>query len=456
MVYIVGAGVGKWNNISVKGLGLVKSCDVLIYDRLIDDELLRFTREDCVKIYAGKSADNHSMKQEEINSLIVEQAKKHDIVVRLKGGDPFVFGRGGEESEVCIKNNIPFELVPGISSAIAVPEFCGIPVTHRGVSQDLHIITGHTAEDNTINYTALAKMQGTLVFLMGVKNFDRISNELISNGMDKNIPVAFLQNSGKSVFKTVLKDACSAIAINKIEPPTIIVVGKVAEFCYSYIKKSVGIIGTEDFKERLSRRLYNYDVIDIGTLEIEKYDFNINLDYEYIVLTSRNGVNIFMEYIRENKIDFRKLSHIKFAVIGKGTYNALAQYGIYADIMPDKYTALELSKELSKYKGSKLILRAEKGSEELYKFIDNYTDIKIYDTVAVHMIQADTDYIIFGSSSAVDNYCTEFKIKSKIIAIGDITASRLREYGYKPYVADEYSIEGIIKKLEVLENEENS
>lgn len=456
MVYIVGAGVGKWNNISVKGLGLVKSCDVLIYDRLINDELLSFTKEDCVKIYAGKSADNHSMKQEEINSLIVEQAKKHNIVVRLKGGDPLVFGRGGEEAEACIKNNIYFEFVPGISSAIAVPELCGIPVTHRGISQDLHIITGHTAEDNTINYAAIAKMQGTLVFLMGVKNFDKISNELISNGMDKNTPVAFLENSGKRIFKTVLKDACSTVAINKIEPPTIIVVGKVAQLCYGYIKKSVGIIGTENFKERLSKRLYKYDVIDIGTLEIKKYDFNFNLDYEYIVLTSRNGVNIFMEYIYKNKIDFRRLSHIKFAVIGRGTYDTLAKYGIYADIMPDKYTALELSRELSKYEGSKLILRAEKGSEELYRFIDDYRDIKMYDTVAVDMAETNADYVIFGSSSAVDSYCAEFKIKSKIIAIGDITAARLRQYGYRPFVADEFSIDGIINKLEVLENEENA
>ena len=504
MVYITGAGTGSLKYISVYGLELIKNCDVLIYDRLIDDRLLDYAKKDCVKIYVGKSTDCHSMKQSEINKLIADMAKKYNKVVRLKGGDPFVFGRGGEEALECEKQNIPYELVPGITSAIAVPELCGIPVTHRGASQDLHIITGHTAEEDSmtyeqqnesllsilreksprhqpryyispamqgscgtqqseqgsdnINYEALAKMKGTLVFLMGVKNAGRIADKLIKGGMDKNTPVAFIENGGRSeqrVFRTSLEHSEECVIKNNIVPPSIIVIGKTAEMKLVCPKKKVGITGTESFKERLSKRLTDFETVDIGTLKIRKYDFDTDLNCEYIVLTSRNGVNIFMEYLRDKNIDIRRLGNIKFAVIGRGTYDALKEYGIYADIMPEKFTAEELSKALSECKGKKLILRAEKGSPDLYKYIDNYEDVKIYDVYGDKMKEADVDYVIFGSSSAVDNYCSKFDVKADIIAIGNVTAKRLEEYGYKPFVADEYSIDGIIRKLEVLENEKN-
>lgn len=458
MVYITGAGTGSLKYISVYGLELIKNCDVLIYDRLIDDRLLDYAKKDCVKIYVGKSTDCHSMKQSEINKLIADMAKKYNKVVRLKGGDPFVFGRGGEEALECEKHNIPYELVPGITSAIAVPELCGIPVTHRGVSQDLHIITGHTAEEDSVNYEALAKMKGTLVFLMGVKNAGRIADKLIKGGMDRNTPVAFIENGGRGeqrVFRTSLEHSEECVIKNNIVPPSIIVIGKTAEMKLVCPKKKVGITGTESFKERLSKRLTDFETVDIGTLKVKKYDFDIDLNCEYIVLTSRNGVNIFMEYLRDKNIDVRRLGNIKFAVIGRGTYDALKEYGIYADIMPEKFTAEELSKALSKCKGKKLILRAEKGSPDLYKYIDNYEDVKIYDVYGDKMKEADVDYVIFGSSSAVDNYCSKFDVNADIIAIGNVTAKRLEEYGYKPFVADEYSIDGIIRKLEVLENEKN-
>lgn len=456
MIYLVGAGVGNWYNISVRGMELIKICDVLIYDRLIDNRLIDFAREDCIKLYAGKAAKDHSLNQEEINSLITEYGKKYNIVVRLKGGDPFVFGRGGEEALVCIKNDLPFELVPGISSAIAVPELCGVPVTHRGVSQELHIITGHRAYDDNINYEAVARLEGTLVFLMAVSSIDKIAAELIKYEKDKNTPVAIIERGGtkyERVFKTTLEKAESCVYENSIVPPSVVVIGKTADFNLKYNKKSIAIIGTESFKLRLAQRLYNYNVIDAGTLTLKKYDINIDLDYDIIVLTSRNGVNIFMEYLRHKSIDLRSLRNIKFAVIGRGTFNALAEYGIYADIMPESYTAKELSKVLSKYKGKKLILRAEKGSQELYDYIDDYTDVKIYDISGKNIEAVNADYMIFGSSSAVDCYCGKYTLNSKIIAIGKITAKRLSDYGYNAYMADEYSIDGIIKKLEELENE---
>ncbi|MGN1319043.1 MAG: uroporphyrinogen-III C-methyltransferase [Lachnospirales bacterium] len=451
MVYLLGAGIGNYKYITVKGLELIKKCDVLIYDRLIDNRLLSFAKKDCKLIYVGKGRNNHSMVQEDINKLIVEEGKENNIVVRLKGGDPFVFGRGGEEAEELIKNNIPFQIVPGITSAIAVPELCGIPVTHRGISQDFHIVTGHTAKENIINYEALAKLKGSIVFLMGVKNSDIISSNLIKYGKNPNTPTAIIENGGtenERVFKTTLLNLKDAISNNNIVPPSIILVGETANYNLSNHIKSVGIIGTEDFKKRLEERLYNYKVYDLGTLKIKKHKFDFDLDYDYIVLTSRNGVKIFMDYIYDKKIDIRKLYNIKFAVIGQGTYNYLAGYGIYADIMPSKFTALDLSKALSNCKGKKLILRAEKGSDDLYKYIDNYRDIKTYDIEGENLRQYNTDYTIFASSSAVDFYCSKFEVYGKVIAIGEITARKLKEYGINPYVANEYSIDGIINKLE--------
>ncbi|MCD8159154.1 MAG: uroporphyrinogen-III C-methyltransferase [Clostridiales bacterium] len=428
MVYLVGAGIGSYKYISLYGAELIKKSDVIIYDRLIDNRLLDFAKKDCVKIFAGKEADNHSMKQSEINSLITAMAEKYDRVVRLKGGDPFVFGRGGEEAEECIKNNIPFEVVPGITSAIAAPELCGIPVTHRAVSQDLHIITGHTAEEENVNYDALAKMKGTLVFLMGVKNAGVISERLIKGGADKNTPAAFIEKGGtenERVFRTSLKNAEKCVKENGIKPPSVFVVGKTTEMKLKYNRKSVGMIGTCGFKERLKTGLFNYDIFDCGTLEVKKYDFDLDLSCEHIVFTSAAGADIFGEYLREKHIDIRKLAGIKFAVIGKSTYEALAKLGIYADVMPEKYTAEELSKALSGFKGKKLILRAEKGSDDLLKYIRNYEDVKIYDVEISNVREANTDYIIFGSPSAVDFYCGKYAPKGKIIAIGEVTAKRL-------------------------------
>lgn len=455
MVYLVGAGIGSYKYISLTGMELIKKCDVLIYDRLIDHKLLSFTKENCKLIYVGKSTDNHSMKQEEINSVIVDMARQYNLVVRLKGGDPFVFGRGAEEAETLDENGITYKIIPGITSAIAVPEICGIPVTYRSISQDLHIITGRTALDDNINYDSLAKMNGTLVFLMGVKNISKISDNLIKYGKNKNTPVAFIENGGtltQRVFKTTLENATNCVKENNIIPPSIIVIGNTVNMNFKCDITSVGIIGTPSFKDRLSKELYNYNVLDLGSLKIKRLNFDLDLNYDYIVLTSQNGVVIFMDYLKEHHIDIRKLCDIKFAVIGQGTYDTLKSYGIYADIVPDTFTSLELSKKLSKHKGKKLILRACKGSDDLYKYIDNYTNINIYDIEPEELRYVDTDYIVFGSSSAVDFYCSQYEINSKIIAIGNITAQKLKKYGYNPFVAEEYSIDGIVKKLEVLEN----
>ncbi|MCI8410456.1 MAG: uroporphyrinogen-III C-methyltransferase [Lachnospiraceae bacterium] len=458
MVYLVGAGVGNKQYITVRGLELIKNCDVLIYDRLLDDSLLEYAREDCKKIYVGKEVNHHAMKQEEINEILVEMAEKYGQVVRLKGGDSFVFGRGGEEAEALSEKGIYYELIPGISSAIAVPELCGIPVTHRGISQDFHVVTGHTAKENTINYQALAKMQGTLVFLMGIHNVGEIADKLIKGGKEPETPTAFLENGGtkkQRVFRTTLSQAKECVKKNQIVAPSILVIGETVNLNFYCPKKKIAVVGTKNFKERLQEHLWEYEMEEIGTMMVKPLAFSFNLHCEYLVFTSRNGVDIFMEYLLKHRIDMRKLAGIKFAVIGKGTFDALAKYGIYADIMPDKYTAEELSKCLADCKGKKLILRAKNGSKDLYKYINDYEDIPVYEIIPQNLCNTNADYVVFGSSSAVRAYCDKFPIVGKVFAIGEITANTLREYGYQPIVAKEYTVEGICNCIRSIAFNEN-
>lgn len=446
MVYLVGAGVGNKQYITVRGLELIQTCDVLIYDRLLDDSLQEYAKADCVKIYVGKEVNNHAMKQEEINKILIEMAKKYQRVVRLKGGDSFVFGRGGEEAEALAEKGISYELVPGITSAIAVPELCGIPVTHRGVSQDFHVITGHTANKDSVHYEALAKMQGTLFFLMGVHNVGKIAEKLIQGGKSTDTPVAFLENGGtdrQRVFRTTLGDVEHCVRENQIVPPAVIVIGETVNYHFHCSKKKVSVLGTGNFQNRIKQNLWEYEVEEIGNMVIKPLEFSIDLDCAYLVFTSRNGVDIFRKYLSERRIDMRKLAGIKFAVIGKGTYDALAECGIYADIMPEKYTAGELSKCLSECNGKKLILRAKTGSKDLCKSITDYEDIPTYEIVPQNLCAAKGEYVVFGSSSAVRAYCKQFQITGKVFAIGEMTANTLREYGYDPVVAKEYTVEGI-------------
>ena len=445
-VYLVGAGPGANDLISLRALNILGKCDTVVYDRLASEDFYKDLN--CEKIDVGKKVGHHSVKQNEINEIIVQKALEGKTVVRLKGGDPFIFGRGGEEFIALQEHNIPYEVIPGITSAISVPELAGIPPTHRKISQDLHIVTGHTAEEENVNYKALAQEKGTLVFLMGVGNIEKIANRLMEFGKDENTPVAFIENGStpkERITKTILKNAYTTVVEENVKPPAIIVMGEVVslDFRGTIHNKSVAVTGTNSFRNRLKTAL-------------EKKCYVTN---EVCKLTSRNGVEIFMENMKKYSIDMRSLYNLKFAVIGKGTYDRLADYGIYADYTPEKYTAEELGKGLSTIaKGRILILRAEKGSPELTNNLIDYDDVPIYDIKCSYCTQATEDYIVFGSSSGVESYTSSNAIedKTKIIAIGNITANKLKEKGYcNIYIAKEYSVNGILKELEIIENAEN-
>jgi len=235
MVYLVGAGPGDYRLISMKAVDCLKMADVVVYDRLADDRILRWAPENAEYIYVGKASSNHTMKQEDINQLLVDKAKEGKCVVRLKGGDPFVFGRGGEEGLLLRQNNLPFEIVPGITSAISAPAYAGIPVTHRAVATSFAVVTGHedpTKGESNMRWEHLATGVDTLVFLMGVANLPHITSKLIENGRSADTPAAVIRWGTKPEQRTLITTvgkAAEDVAKNGIKPPAIFIVGEVVK-----------------------------------------------------------------------------------------------------------------------------------------------------------------------------------------------------------------------------------
>lgn len=370
-VYLVGAGPGDKELITVKGLKALKECDAVIYDRLASFELLEEVRQDCVKIFVGKEPGRHSMSQKEINKLLVEYGGKYDKVVRLKGGDPFVFGRGGEEAEALQLAGLCFEVVPGVTSAVAVPECAGIPVTHRGMSQSLHVITGHTKDGEhalTENYHILAGLDGTLVFLMGLGNLKEITERLIFYGKDKRTPAAVIEKGTtrqERIVRGTLENIYDKVSRAGFSSPVVIVIGKTALLSYSghgkCKKRTIGITATPHTADKLRSALERegFHVIETCCMEVEeireeeqqnrlKEAFARLEEYQWILFTSPNGVRIFWERAQAEGIQIPAYTGLKFAVIGSGSSAALKEYGIEADFIPKTYTSRDFAMEFIK------------------------------------------------------------------------------------------------------------
>ena len=479
IVYLVGAGSGDPDLITLKALKLIQQCDVIIYDRLANDRLLSYAKEDCKKLYAGKKAGSHSMKQEEINALIINEANQGSTIVRLKGGDPFVFGRGGEEIMALQKEQIPYDVVSGVTSAIAVPAAAGIPVTHRQISRSVTIVTGNTADENTVgeDFETLAKLEGTLVFLMGLRNIEKICQGLLHHGKPKVTPCAVISQGTTHHQLTIrgnLANLAEKTKASAVQSPAIIVVGDVCALDFSKTIQSpldgieIGVTGTQDFTSKLTHELESLGgnvypmafsrIQPINSHELDHAIMNIK-DYNWLAFTSTNGVNLFFNRLKFLGVDIRSLFHMKFAVIGLGTGAALGNYGIHADLMPQIYTSQALGKALLSTISQKdkiLIPRAAQGSVQLTSgFSPNqFTDVKIYDiTVETQCtLPKNLDYITFASASGVHNFFDVLKLeldsKTIPIAIGDVTAQALQQHGIKNYiVADTYTAHGIAQKI---------
>ncbi|SDJ80554.1 uroporphyrinogen-III C-methyltransferase [Natronincola ferrireducens] len=493
-VYLVGAGPGDEDLITVKALRAIKKAEVILYDRLANANLLSHRRLDAEIIDVGKAPDHHAYTQEEINGLLVKKAKEGKIITRLKGGDPFVFGRGGEEALALHQEGIPFEIIPGITSAIAVPSYSGIPVTHRHVSTSFHVITGHEdpkKEASTVNYEALAKLEGTLVFLMGVGHLKEITDRLMAYGKDKNTPAALIHRGTTARQRTVtgtLENIVEVAEKNNIKSPSIIIIGKVVGLReeLNWFEglplqgKRILVTRTRQQASNLSQRLKELggEVIELPTIQIEpplsfkeidKHLQNLH-QYQHIIFTSVNGVKGFFERLRNLKIDIRTTGIAKIAAIGTATQEALENRGLMVDTLPDVFTAEGILEAVEGKiaKGDRVLLpRADiarraltQGLREMGAIVD---EIDIYRTTIptcrrqdlMEILETPLDYITFTSASTAKNFIKilgeENKDKinnSKIAVIGPITGKTVKELGLSVAVeAKEYTIQGLVDAI---------
>ena len=479
MIYLVGAGAGDVGLLTLKAREVLEIADVVIYDRLADETILKFCAG-AKKIYVGKEAGKHTLKQSEINQLLVDEARQNKNVVRLKGGDPFVFGRGGEEALYLRENNLTFEIIPGVTSAIAVPAYAGIPVTHRGLATSFAVITGHedpTKPESTINWEKISTAVDTLIFLMGIANLPQIVQRLIENGRNPDTPAALIRwgtKPNQEVVVTTLKDAPNA----KILPPAIFIVGEVVNL-RGQLKwfdnkilfgKKILVTRARAQASKLSRALKDLgaEVIECPTIKIAKPSDNYaaadsaikNLrGFDWIVFTSANGVEKFFERLKVHGLDARALN--KVAAIGSATAEKLLSFGIIADVVPKNFVAESLADSLKEFVADKKILlaRAEVARDVLPDTLKNFgaevTIAPFYKTLPEVPAQINfdsIDLITFTSSSTVKNFVAAYGVKvlKKIssAAIGPITAQTLEDFGVTPaVVAEEFTIDGLVEAI---------
>lgn len=486
---LVGAGPGDAGLFTRKGVECVRQADVIIYDNLISGSILNEARLDAELIYAGKRSSSHHLTQEEINRLLVEKALSGKYVVRLKGGDPFVFGRGGEEALALKEQGIPFEVVPGVSSSYSVPAYAGIPVTQRELASSFHVITGHEGAHKTeevLDYATLAREEGTLVFLMGLKNLGRIAGELLANGMDRDTPAAVIQNGTTPKQKRIVSTLGhieEAVAQAGIGTPAITVVGAVAELAEildwygqgALFGKRILVTGSRYLVGEMEAALKPYgaetvavSVIESRLLQTEEVRRALDeiQDYQWLVFTSSNGVDLFFELLQKEERDLRLLMNIKFAVIGSKTEAALRRHGFSCDFVPSRFTGADLAREWIPELGKEdrvLLMRAQEGSpvltERLAEAEVSFADIPLYETWTderrkeeLNRVIREVDYVAVASSSAVRALCGMLEdkesIRARVISIGPSTTKAANRLGLRVWkTAAEYTSEGMVAAI---------
>lgn len=503
-VWLVGAGVGDIGLFTKKGMDVLAQAEVVVFDALVSLELLALLPQNAELINAGKRSSNHLIPQEEINQILLEKALEGKRVVRLKGGDPFVFGRGGEELELLKKNQVPFEVVPGITSSIAVPAYNGIPVTHRDFTSSFHVITGHKKKNNTldINFKALVELDATLVFLMGVSALETICNRLMEEGMDPDMPAAILEKGTtcrqRRVVATV-KTLKQKADEGQIESPAVIVVGRVCEleqdFAWFEEKPLFGVqVMVTRPKSQISKlsqkmRTLGAQVIELPAIEtvpvnglpdqeaVEKLRSSIDAICQAkedicLTFTSPQGVKHFFTQLKEMQIDMRSLlrnEKLTFAVIGQGTRKVLEEYNIFPEYMPQEYSGKALGELLCEQLDSSTcvyLFRAEQGAQEITSLLKEkqipYVDVATYRTVYKQggpvmekMVQAfkenQIDYVTFTSASTVKGFVNSFAgidfTEVRALCIGEQTAKEALKYGMKVRVSKEATMDSMVELL---------
>ncbi len=491
-VYLVGAGPGDPDLITVKGKNCIADADVLIYDYLAAKAFLRYARPDCEQIYVGKKGGNHTMAQEQINSLIAEKALAGKIVTRLKGGDPFIFGRGGEEAEVLVAAGVPFEIVPGVTSAIAAPAYAGIPLTHRQFTSTLAFVTGHedpTKNESNIEWEALAKGIGTLVFLMGVRNLPHIVDRLKQNGKPAQTPVALVRWGTTTRQRTVVGTLDNIVEVARsagMKAPAIIVVGEVVTLRDSLkwfeqrplLGKKIVVTRARAQASDLIQRLHQLgaECLECPTIEVvppeswKPLDDAIQAigDFQWLIFTSVNGVDRFFERMTHKGLDVRALGHMRTAAIGPATSARMQRYGLNADILPQTYQAESVVEAFAKHplQNAKILLPRAKEArtvlpEQLSRMGAQVNEVTAYQTIqsnenAEQLIDGlqdkSIDMVTFTSSSTVNNFkallppdrVQDLMADIRVACIGDITAQTAGKLGFKvDIVAEVFTIDGL-------------
>jgi uroporphyrinogen III methyltransferase/synthase len=489
IVYLVGAGPGDPGLLTARALELIVAADVIVHDRLIPRAALDAARPDAEIVNVGKEPGAPTVPQAEIEKLLIERARTGRIVVRLKGGDPFVFGRGGEEAEALAAAGIPFEVVPGVTAGVAAPAYAGVPVTHRDDASAVAFVTGHEdpeKDEDSLDYDALAVFPGTLVFYMGVKALPRIADRLIEAGRAADEPAAVIARGTLPDQRTVvsdLKGVAEAAATAEIKPPAVTVVGPAAarRERIAWLEgrplhgKRVVVTRARAQASELSRRLdaLGAEPIELPAIRIEPRIESEEVRravegihaYALVCLTSPNAVRLLFEAMAEQGKDARALANATVAAIGPGTAAALAEHGVLADILPERFVAealVDALAELNLEGRPALVARAAEAREvlpdALRKFGAEVDVVALYETVAERpdpdAIEraSEADYLTFTSSSTVRNFVEalpdDLAANARVVSIGPVTSEAAREAGLQVDVeASRHDIDGLVEAL---------
>ena len=489
-VILVGAGPGDAGLLTLRGAAAIADADTVVYDRLVSDEILDLIPDSSERIFVGKESGLHAVPQEEINEILLRCALDGKLTVRLKGGDSFLFGRGGEELELLAAHGIPFEIVPGITSAFAAPAYAGIPVTHRDFCSSVHIITGHAREncELSIDFDALVKTKGTLVFLMSISTMDAITSGLIAAGIEPQMPAAVIENGTRPSQRVTLgtvSDITGLACKRAVKSPALLVVGKVCSLHKGFdwfgalpLKgRRIVVTRPRDRAGTLTARLralgaesMSYPCIETRHIEhntaAEKTLQSLN-NYEWLALTSPQGVASLSQLLDTADLDARSLAAVKIAAIGSETAAALRKIGLRADYVPTEFNATALSNGLSRLvsNGKRvLIFRAAEGTPDLCEILWNngidYDDIAVYTThftsnkseaVAAAIHRGEIDFVCFTSVSTVRGFTQSFSGVDfnglKAVCIGASTEKEAKKHGFSTATPPNATLDGMINVL---------
>ena len=482
-VYLIGAGPGDPGLLTLRGKEILECADVVVYDRLVSPAILGMCNPKAKMVDVGKMPTHHKVKQSEINKLLVQFAKENPagVIARLKGGDPFVFGRGGEEALELVDAGVEFEVVPGITSAISVPAYAGIPVSHRGIATSFHIITGHEkAESNgelSLDFETLAKNQGTLIFLMGIANMDFIAKRLMECGKDPKTPLAFIEKGTTPYQRTVmatLETAGETIVRENVTAPAITIMGGVVELGKTLAwKKNWPLSGKRLVVTRAAKQAsgitarltaHGAEVIETPMIETRPLDVQNWAElanYNLLAFTSTNGVESFFKQLLASGRDIRELAGKKIASVGKITEKKLLEYGIRCDYVPEDHTGEGLGKLLAEKcaageldESRILLLQGNLADDTLLKLLPKAVRWVVYETLPVAELPdwkreavEGADAVVFASTSAVENYVKVASVPHLSFCIGRMTESAAKNHGFETVTSDETTMDSLAKKI---------